>query len=119
MIVRMVDHVRKTLGIDPGRVHAVAVGKTSLHDIFEPIVFRKKSPFASATYVRSSLLRTSIPSEAKKKMGVLAYDWEPGPRDWGGVKDFLDRLRQGAHCGAARRHASEVWRGRGPACRGR
>lgn len=92
VLLRLVEHVTKAQNVDPERVHAVAVGKTSPHDIFEMLVFRKRSPFAAVVYVRSSLLRTSVPGDARKRTSVLAYDWEPGPLDGEGVQALEERF---------------------------
>lgn len=92
VILKMIAHLSKVLGVDRAHVHAACLNKTSLHDIFEMVVFRKKAPFASATYVKSTMLRTSIPGDAKKRMGVLGFDWEPSAQDGEGVTKLYERL---------------------------
>ncbi len=91
-IVALVRHLQKALKIDAGRVHAIAADRTSVHSIFEMVTFKKGSPFSGVCFLRSSNVRSNIASSLKKRMNVLAYDWDSKPTDGQSVKEIEKAL---------------------------
>jgi hypothetical protein len=90
----IVDRLRHRLPVEAARVHGVAVDE-SVHSIFPFAAFGDRSPFVSATFVRSHYRGGSVAPRAKKSLGVLAFDWTPDHGEGTGkiVEQLGDKVR--------------------------
>ncbi len=73
-IYTLTKYLSKQLGVEEHRVHAV--GMHEIQGVFSMAVFGKGSPFVSATFLECAFRGGSISGHLKKKLGVLAFDYD-------------------------------------------
>ncbi len=85
----LTKYLTKQLEIEEHRVHAV--GMNEIQGVFGLMVFGKGSPFVSATFVDTAFRGGSVSSHLKKRLNVLAFDFDGTHA--GGIKTIEESLR--------------------------